>query len=194
MPAPTDASIADAIARLTGRIEQVPPAYSAKQVGGTRAYAAARSGVPLELAPVEVTVHDWRTIARRGDDLDVRITCGGGTYIRALARDVGRLSGSAAHLAALRRTNAGPFSVDDAVPVDVIRNSPPVLRPLRSAIPSLPVQRLTADELQRVSHGNPVPACVAGSRVALVDDEETLIAIAERNGERLEPRLVLRDA
>lgn len=191
-PAPVDAAVSNALPQLTGRIKQVPPAYSAKQVAGTRAYAAARRGAPLDLPPVDVTVHEWSFLARRGNELDVRITCSGGTYIRALARDLGRLTESAAHLSALRRTASGPFSVRDAMTLDDVRTSPR-LRPLRDAIPSMPVQRLSDEEFRRVLHGNPVPARVQGSRVALVDDEETLIAVAEPNGARLEPRLVLRD-
>lgn len=191
---PSDDEIARGIAQLTGRIEQVPPAYSAKQIGGTRAYAAARRGAPLDLAPAPVTVHEWTLLGRRGDDLDVRITCSGGTYIRALARDLGRLTGSAGHLSALRRTSSGPFSVEGAVSVDELREARPTLRPLRDAIPSLPAQHLSPEERQRVAHGNAVPARVAGHRVALVDDDETLLAVAEPNGSRLEPKLVLRDA
>src|SRR5262249_6110444 len=92
-PAPDDIAIAEGIARRTGTIAQVPPAYSAKQVGGRRAYDAARKGTPLELAPSRVTVNAWELVGREGGDLTVRITCGPGTYIRALARDLGRFTG-----------------------------------------------------------------------------------------------------
>ena len=74
---------------------------------GQRAYDAARRGVALELEPVRVNVHEWTVLARSANELTARITCGGGTYIRALARDLGRLTGSAAHLATLRRTRNG---------------------------------------------------------------------------------------
>jgi tRNA pseudouridine55 synthase len=191
--APSAAAIAEALPRLTGEISQVPPSYSAKQIEGTRAYAAARRGSPLELPAVNVSVHSWQILARSGDDLTVRITCGGGTYIRALARDLGRLTASAAHLTALRRVRAGVFSVDDAASVDAIRAGQFSLRPLRSAIPSLPVQRLGDDELRRVVHGNPVPNRAGASRVALVDDREELIAVADAAGPSLQPKLVLRD-
>jgi tRNA pseudouridine55 synthase len=142
---------------------------------------------------VNVSVHSWQVLARSGDDLAVRITCGSGTYIRALARDLGRLTGSAAHLSTLRRIRAGVFSVDDAVSVDAIRAGQFSLRPLRSAIPSLPVQHLGDDELRRVIHGNPVPNRAGASRVALVDDAEELIAVADAAGPSLQPKLVLRD-
>jgi tRNA pseudouridine55 synthase len=194
---PTDDAIAAGIAGLSGVIEQVPPNYSAKQVDGQRAYDAARRGAALVLEPARVTVHDWTVLARRGDELTARITCGGGTYVRALARDLGRAAGSAAHLAALRRTRNGPFVVEDAVTLDDLRAGHLPLRPLRSAIPSLPVQRLDSGDRGRVVHGNAIAAraeLLDASRVALVDDEETLIAVAERSGDQLRPVLVLCDA
>jgi tRNA pseudouridine55 synthase len=130
----TDAALAAAMAALTGEIEQVPPAYSAKKVAGKVAYDAAREGAPLPLEPARVVVHGWDVRALRHDALDATITCGGGTYIRALARDLGRLTGSAAHLSALRRTRSGDFDVADAVPLDALRSAPPALRRLRIVV------------------------------------------------------------
>jgi tRNA pseudouridine55 synthase len=190
---PSDDAIATGIAQLTGEIMQVPPAYSAKQVAGQRAYDAARRGSALALEPVRVTVDAWTILERRNNELTARIVCGGGTYIRALARDLGRLTASAAHLAALRRTRNGAFWVDDAATLDDIRSGALPLKPLRSAIPSVPVQRLDVGERGRVVHGNPIPARTSDSRIALVDDEETLIAVAERAGDELRPMLVLSD-
>jgi tRNA pseudouridine55 synthase len=193
-PEPTDAAIDDAVVQLSGRIEQVPPDYSAKQIDGRRAYAAARRGAPLALRAVPVTVSAWHILAREPGILSARITCGSGTYIRALARDLGRLSGSAAHLASLRRIAAGPFSVDDAATLDDVQRGAVTLLPLASAVPSLPVQRLAADELRRVVHGNAVPSRTAASRVALLANDDSLIAVADADGGDLRPRLVLRDA
>ncbi|MEO5580262.1 MAG: tRNA pseudouridine(55) synthase TruB [Gemmatimonadaceae bacterium] len=133
-PSPAADAIRDALPRLTGRIMQVPPAYSAKSVDGVRAYDAARRGEPLELAPVSVTVNEWAVTDTRHDGIDVTITCGSGTYIRALARDLGRLTGSAAHLVSLRRLRSGQFDVADATSVDDLRSSPPPLRPLRVVV------------------------------------------------------------
>ena len=190
---PSDAAIASAIPALSGAIDQVPPAYSAKQVEGRRAYAAARSGAPLELPPARVTVHDWTILGREGDDLRVRISCGSGTYIRALARDLGRLAGSAAHLSALRRLRSGAFDVADAVSVADLEAGEFELGALRDAIPSLPSRRLDPAELGRVSHGNAIDATDDSDRVALLDERDGLVAIAEREGAQLRPRLVLRD-
>ena len=192
--APNDAAIARGIEQLSGEIVQLPPAYSAKSVDGVRAYAAARRGAPLELSPVRVTVHEWRLLGRDGTDLRARVTCGGGTYVRALARDLGRSTGSAAHLAALRRLRSGRFSVDDAHSLDDFANGHAAVRSSRDAVMHLPAQATTEIETARVAHGNPVPARVDGSTVALVDDEGELVAIATRHDELLRPKAVLRDA
>ena len=193
-PVPTNVAIAEGIARLTGEIDQMPPAYSAKKVDGTRAYDAARRGLALELKTSRVIVHDWVLLGQTETELSARITCSGGTYVRALARDLGRIAGSAAHLSALRRIRSGPFSVTEAVTLDQLRNGLLPLRPLRTGVSSLPTQRLDANELERVVHGNTIAARAAGQRVALLDDEETLIAVAERAEDGLHPALVLRDA
>ena len=191
---PGSSAVRGAISALTGVIDQIPPAFSAKKVGGKRAYDAARRGEVLTLAPSRVTVHSWQVMAESGDRLDVQIVCSGGTYIRALARDVGRLSGSAAHLAALRRIRSGPFHVRDAATVECLREGNVLPLPLRSAVVSLPLQELDDQSLGRVVHGNPVAARVDGPRVALVDQRGELVGIADRKGSDLQPRVVLRDA
>ena len=191
---PSDERIAAAVALLTGNILQTPPAYSAKQVDGTRAYAAARKGMPLDLPAVPVTVHSWSLAAREGGLLQARIVCGSGTYIRALARDLGRLAGSAAHVDELRRTGVGPFSVKDAVTVEDLRRDTFSAQPLPAAVPDLPVRELTADELRRVLHGNSILARNEGGRAALLDAEGNLVSIADLENGELLPKLVLRDA
>ncbi|HKW11574.1 MAG TPA: tRNA pseudouridine(55) synthase TruB [Gemmatimonadaceae bacterium] len=184
-----------AIQALTGQIEQCPPAYSAKKVGGQRAYAAARAGAPLELRPVVVVVHEWRVRHRTPSALDVTITCGGGTYIRALARDLGRAVGSAAHLSALRRVRCGVFDVAEATSfVGGDAREQPRLRPLRSAIAHLPTRQLDETALRRVQHGNSIEAEADASLVALVDAEGDLVAIARLEGRELRPCVVVRDA
>ena len=126
---PTGDAIAAAIPSFVGTISQVPPAYSAKSVDGTRAYDAARQGTPIELAANQVRVDEWIVLASRPAEIDSRIVCGTGTYIRALARDLGRATESAAHLTSLRRTRSGPFDIADAVTLDDIkRSAPPPLK------------------------------------------------------------------
>lgn len=130
-PPPEGAAIRSALQKLTGNIEQLPPDYSAKQVGGRRAYSAARAGEPLTLRPVRVRVDEWRIRSLESDRMEATIVCAGGTYVRALARDLGRATGSAAHLASLRRTRVGAFDVRDATTVEQLLVSPPALRRLR---------------------------------------------------------------
>jgi tRNA pseudouridine55 synthase len=128
---PSDDDVRSSLKALTGTISQVPPAYSAKSVDGTRAYDAARRGEPLDLPAIHVTVHSWVIRELREETLSAVITCGGGTYIRALARDLGRLTSSAAHLSSLRRTRVGEFDVRDAATLEALSANPARVRPLR---------------------------------------------------------------
>jgi tRNA pseudouridine55 synthase len=190
---PGDAAIASAIAQLTGALEQVPPIYSAKRVGGQRAYDAARAGVALELAPARVEVFAWRDVTRDGDVIRATIECGGGTYVRALARDLGRLAGSAAHLAALRRTRSGPFRVEGAVTVDDLRQGSATLRPALDALPSIPHVELDEADAERILRGIAVPRTGNAPRAALVDARNgQLLALAEESDDRWQPRVVMR--
>jgi tRNA pseudouridine55 synthase len=115
---------------------------------------------------VRVTVHEWAVRALAPDALHATITCSGGTYIRALARDLGVATGSAAHLASLRRLRSGVFDVADAATLEELKDGKGAARSLREAIPTIPVQALSDDELRRVMHGNAVSARVAAPVVA----------------------------
>jgi tRNA pseudouridine55 synthase len=181
------------IAGLTGELQQVPPAFSAKSVGGVRAYAAARRGNPLHLAPVRVVVHEWRVLGRQGDDLDVEISCSGGTYIRGLARDLGIATGSAAHLSALRRLRSGRFSEEHAQKLEEAEQGAPRLMPMSAMVAHLPAQDLDASDVQRIAHGQSVTASVDGSVGALRHGDD-LVAIAMREGDVWRPRVVVIDA
>jgi len=195
---PDVAHVADAIASLTGTIDQVPPAYSAKQVEGRRAYDAARRGNALDLPPVRVTVHEWRVRALSPDRLDATITCGGGTYIRALARDLGRRCGTTAHLASLRRIRSGSFDVENAASLDDLKAGSASPRPPIDAVRHLDAVSLDAAQVVDVRHGRAVPAPVDDPlplrTSALIDDAGRLVAIAERVGDMWQPRVVLPDA
>lgn len=192
-PLPADSAVDAAMATMVGDLEQRPPDYSAKRVDGVRAYSAARRGTPLALTPVTVRVHAWTVRARRGPELDVTVICGGGTYVRALARDLGRAAGSAAHLVALRRVRAGRFDVAGAPTLAEVQRDRATLRPLIDAVSHLPTQRLDAEELRIVAHGRAVPARVPGDVATLVD-ADGLVAVGTRQGEAWQPRVVVRDA
>lgn len=191
---PQIAAIEAGVARLTGELDQLPPAFSAKKVEGERAYRAAREGREVELRPARVIVHEWRVHEFDGARLRATIRCGGGTYIRALARDLGRLTDSAAHLEALRRTAIGPFDVRDALPLaDLPERASEALLPTLRGLPDVPQQRVDDEARRRVASGNAIAAETEGERAALVDADGSLVALAERRGDRWQPRVVLQD-
>lgn len=192
-PPPAQAVVERAIGTLTGHLLQRPPAFSAKRVAGVRAYAAARRGEPIALEPVGVTVYEWRVLERSGRDLDVEIRCSGGTYVRALARDLGEATGSAAHLAGLRRTRSGRFDVADAVTLEALARGDFELLPPTAAVGQLPQQALDDLDAKRVTHGQNVTAQTQGEVAALCHKEQ-LLAIAERDGQSWRPKVVMRDA
>jgi tRNA pseudouridine55 synthase len=197
---PSRERVLAALPTLTGAITQVPPAYSAKRVGGRRAYALARKGAAPVLDPVAIRVAGWEVLACNETagqlaSCDVRVTCSGGTYVRALARELGREAGSAAHLTRLRRLSSGPFRVEDAETYDTIRGGTLRLRPALDALPHLPRQALTSDEVARVVRGIGIPATIAGDHAALANTENgVLVALGERRGDCWQPRVVLRPA
>ena len=126
-PAPDRARVEGAFPDFTGTISQRPPAYSAIKVGGRRAYAVARAGGTLELKKREVVIEELTLVSWDDSEPDrpiaiLDVVCSAGTYIRALARDLGERLGSAAYLGALRRTAAGPFAEADAIPLDRVRD------------------------------------------------------------------------
>ncbi|HEU4993559.1 MAG TPA: tRNA pseudouridine(55) synthase TruB [Gemmatimonadaceae bacterium] len=192
-PPPLAQDVERAIASLTGHLLQRPPAFSAKRVGGVRAYDAARRGEPLVLEPVAVTVHGWRVRGWDGADLHVEINCSGGTYIRGLARDLGEASGSAAHLATLRRIRSGRYDVADAMSMDALDRGDFELLSPTVAVAHLPSQPLDDLDARRVSHGQNVDARAPGQLAALFHRDQ-LVAVAARDGECWRPKVVMRDA
>jgi tRNA pseudouridine55 synthase len=114
----TKKMVEEALEEFTGEQEQLPPLYSAKSVEGTRAYAMARKGKEVALRKQPVTIHRMEILNFDPPDLNIRVTCSKGTYIRSLARDLGESLGSGAHLTSLRRTRIGPYRVIDAISLD----------------------------------------------------------------------------
>lgn len=115
----TEESVREALCRFKGSIEQVPPAFSACKIEGKRAYKMARKGQDVVLSPKLIRIDEIElTGCRLPDEIDIRVVCGKGTYIRALARDIGLALGSGAHLTALRRTRVGDYRVEDCMTLD----------------------------------------------------------------------------
>jgi tRNA pseudouridine55 synthase len=195
----TDAQIGDAVAALRGEIAQVPSAVSAIKVGGQRAYKLAREGQTVELAPRTVRIDRFDVLAsRRHDDLvdvDVEVDCSSGTYIRALARDVGAALGVGGHLTALRRTRVGRFGLDQARTLDDLAESPRLSYSLDQAcLQSFPRRDLTAEEAEDTRHGRPLrPAGIDGIYAATAPDGQ-VIALLTDGQNRTKSVVVLRPA
>lgn len=174
LAAVTEAAIAAAAAALTGDILQRPSSVSAIKVDGRRAYSLVREGETVELAerPVTVSAFDILEIRRGGSvDVDVRVDCSSGTYIRALARDMGESLGVGGHLTALRRTRIGEFEVADALPLDETLPKR-MLPPADVASLLYPRLDLSADEAIDLAHGKRIPVAgdTAGVRAAIAPD------------------------
>jgi tRNA pseudouridine55 synthase len=188
----TSAEIAAAIAPLTGRISQVPSTVSAIKVAGRRAYDLARAGEEVELKAREVTVSRFDVLREaRGEgvvDLDVVVDCSSGTYIRALARDLGAALGVGGHLTALRRTRIGPFDVADAVATDADGTGiagAPQLTPAEVASAVLGRLDVSADEARDLRHGKRLTGAadrILDRTAAAVDPDGALVGIVERRG------------
>jgi len=166
----TDADLAAAVATLRGEISQIPPAVSAVKVGGERAYKLARQGAAPELKARTVTVFEFTVRDVRPDgpllDLDVTVTCSSGTYIRALARDLGTALGTGGHLTRLRRTRVGPYRDAAARTLDELADDLRVLPLAAAAAAAFPRLDLTGEQADRLSHGGKLPASTVSSTVA----------------------------
>ena len=184
-------AIAAALERFRGTIMQRPPAHSAVHVDGERAYRRARRGEPVMPAarPVEIVELELESLA--GPDVGFRATVSGGTYVRSLARDVGDALGCGAHLAVLKRTAVGPFHLADAKPPAEVTGAD--LRPAGLLVADLPSRALAGDERDAVVHGRSLPALGAHDRVALFAADGELVAVGEREGDLLRPRVVVAD-
>lgn len=177
---PTREEVEAALTSLRGEYLQMPPAYSAKKVDGTRAYELARREETVALTPVPVRVERADVVAFTGDEATVAMTVSAGFYVRAFAHELGRLLGCGACLTALRRTRSGDFHVDRAIPFDrlVSPGAESTVVPLAELLPRFPAIRLTAEGRESVAHGRDVDADLVAPWVKLVDDEGELIALA----------------
>jgi tRNA pseudouridine55 synthase len=190
-PAIGEAQVREALAGFAGAQRQRPPSYSAKHVAGERSYRLARRGEAVALPEVDVTVHAIELVACEPPRVAFRATVSPGTYLRALARDLGERLGVGAHLSALRREAIGPLRVEDAVPLD--RVSPDAVRPARTVLGHLPVVDLDERGRADVLHGRAVADAEGprdGAEVALLAGGE-LIAVARRADGWLRPAVVL---
>jgi tRNA pseudouridine55 synthase len=185
-----DADIAAAMARLTGVIEQVPSAVSAIKVDGVRAYKRVRDGEAVELAARPVTISAFDLLERRGLDLLVRVECSTGTYVRALARDLGADLGVGGHLTALRRTRVGTFGLDRAHSLEELEANLAVIPVAEAAAATFPTVTITSEEATRVGHGQRLVLDIGETTTALLDPAGNLIAVVERRNGVAQPLAV----
>jgi tRNA pseudouridine55 synthase len=179
-----DEAIHDGVAALTGPIQQVPSSVSAIKVNGERAYARVRSGEEVKLAARPVTIHRFEVHGVRREpgsevvDLDVTVECSSGTYIRALARDLGNALGVGGHLTALRRTHVGPYSLDQARTLEQLAEELNVLEMSQAARALMPNRELTADEATEISFGRRIAAGAAAGTPEAATAEHPAAAFA----------------
>jgi tRNA pseudouridine55 synthase len=206
--------LARALARFRGTFRQTPPPFSAKKVGGTRAYAKARRNEAVELEPVDVTVHELELLDPPASNLQLpasnlqppasnfqpptsdlvrlRVVASAGFYVRSLAHDLGQVLGCGAHLEALRRTRAGRFRIEDSATLDQLQADPDArerIIPVNTLLADFPAVTLTDEGLRRAANGNPLtPAHLERGDTPLLSEgggSVSLVRVLGRSGEAL---------
>lgn len=201
--APTQAEVENALAGFRGAIEQIPPDYSAVRVAGRHAYELARQGTKPDLEPRRVTI--FRLDLTAWDDVEpsrpvatLEVHCSAGTYIRAIARDLGERLGCGAYLAALTRTASGPFRIEYAHPLDEVRaalsagRSEELMLPMDAGLEAYPEVTLGADDLSRLARGQQVrrASSAAEGLVRVRDEAGRLVAVARAGDGVIRPEKV----
>jgi tRNA pseudouridine55 synthase len=188
---PMSEQIEAALPRFSGKIEQIPPAYSALKIEGKAAYARARAGEKIELRPRSVTIFELRLIESSADRATLSATVSKGTYIRSLARDIARALGTVGHVSYLRRTRAGPFGLDQAVSLDFLeetakaRQLTRTVLPLDAALDDIPALPVTPDQAQLLRQGQKLAGFPAKPGLQLAASEGTPVALVEATADGL---------
>lgn len=195
----TDAAIEAGLAAQTGQIEQVPSAVSAVKVDGRRAYRRVREGEQVTLAPRRVTISHLEVRAIRRDtpavvDVDIALTCSAGTYVRAVARDLGEALGVGGHLTALRRTFVGGFTLAEALTLEeVAERAPDVVTLSMSAAArrALPHREVSAEQARVLAHGGRLPPVGQPEPYAVFDPDGAVVAVVVERDGQARPAVVL---
>ena len=212
----SDQEIEAALQSLVGEIDQMPPMYSAKKVGGRKLYDLARRGEQVERQPARVIIHTFRSVRREARllkdnmdgtfDLAVHVVCSAGTYIRALAESLGERLNVGAHLAELRRIRAGAFPVSEALTLESVKAAADdesiatVLLPPREALRHMPFTSVSASDARRIRQGRTIPLAehsggipAEGGDVAIRDEAGELVAVGYYHSpsQSLKPRVVI---
>lgn len=191
----TPGEIHKGVAALTGEIMQIPPQVSAIKVNGQRAYKKARAGEEVELAARPVTVREFGVLDIRAEgdvvDVDAIVTCSSGTYIRALARDLGAGLGVGGHLTRLRRTRVGPYDLSLARSIDQLTEECVILPIGEAVTAAFPRRDVTAEEARVIGHGGRLPAAGLGAGpIGVFGPEGELLALVEEQGRTARPLAV----
>lgn len=196
---PDRKAIEELLPDFRGEISQVPPPFSAIKVRGSKAYELAREGKEVVLDPRQVTIYDLKFINYKPPDLSLEIECSAGTYIRSLAHDLGARLSTGAHLAELRRTKSGPFTIKDAIPLPklevgfMVDKWEKYLIPAVEALPEFPIVKITQDDLSKIQHGHRISAEPGSNGIArAVSNGGELVAILEavEDGTQWHPKKV----
>lgn len=171
--------------RFTGPIEQVPPAYSALKIDGKAAYARARAGEQVEMATRDVTIHALEAMEQDATGVTLRARVSKGTYIRSLARDIARALGTVGHVTMLRRTKAGPFTLDQAISLDFLNDAAKArqltrtVMPLTAALDDIPALPVTPEQARLLRQGQRLAGFPAVPGLQLACHDESPVALVE---------------
>ncbi len=156
---PTEEEIKNILPHFIGTILQVPPIYSALKINGERAYDLARSGQHLELSPRPIQIDSLELLNFTGDTADFRVSCGKGTYVRSLGRDIGRMLGCFGYITVLRRIKCGPFQIGDTTPLSIFETKLDTIKllPMNTALNNFPTLTLSETEEKRLRQGQRIP-------------------------------------
>jgi tRNA pseudouridine55 synthase len=196
---PSKSEIEAVLPEFRGEISQVPPPFSAIKIKGKKAYELARAGKDPELEARNVNILDLRMNNYKKPDLSLEIECSAGTYIRSLAHDLGKRLSSGAHLASLRRIKAGPFTIEEAIPLPKLEVGFMVDKweryviPAADALPDFPMVKIRDEQLDQIRYGLRIPAFDAGGEIARgITEKGELVAILElvEDGTLWHPRKV----
>jgi tRNA pseudouridine55 synthase len=182
----TQRDVEEILPRFVGRIQQVPPQYSAVHVAGRRAYWLARQGKPVHIEPRTVEIFRLEVVSFDYPRFELEIECGSGTYVRSLGRDIGRLLGTGAVMSRLVRTRIGPYRLEEATPLEPLDRATVAaeLVPPAEIVEHLPTYRCGAPELDAIIHGCPVGVansfeCEEGQAVAVIAADDQLACLGE---------------
>jgi tRNA pseudouridine55 synthase len=188
---PALADIEAALPRFTGEISQVPPAYSALKIGGKRASDRTRAGEAVKIKPRTATIRELRAISATGDEATLSAIVSKGTYIRSLARDIAQALGTVGHVSYLRRTRAGPFSLEQAISLDFLQTAAKARQldgavlPLTAALDDIPALPVTPGQAQLLRNGQRLAGFPARPGLALAIEDGCPVALVEASADGL---------